>query len=1837
VSHLFCKIKIKTKNIMGQTIIKYNKIMDFKFKESVVPIKKVHSIQFSVLDPKYIEDVSVTKSFYDQTGKKIQSGIFDQTNIYDPVTKQPIIGGVNDPRMGNTMDLENSGSFGHIELARPVYHYGFLNMILTILRSVSYYNSKILLTERDLAYCVRTYKKKKRLKEISKLTSKVKICPITKKPLPLYSKQDLKIVIEHTDPVLQGSFVGKRTLSTLEAYSILEKISDEDVLNLGLNPKFCRPEWMLITMIPVPPPHVRPAVYMSSFQKCEDDLTHKLSDILKSNIALQNVIENNSQPHIIEQFENLLQYHVSTYFDNKIPGQKPSQQRSGKPLKTLRQRLVGKEGRVRGNLMGKRVDQSARTVITGDPNLSMDQVGVPVVIAMDLTIPERVSEHNIQKLQYLVDNGPNKHPGARYVIIYPGPEDQSREIRKIDLKYVKNQITLKPGYVVERHLDDEDVVLFNRQPSLHKMSIMGHRVKVQQEMTFRLNLSCCAAYNADFDGDEMNLHVPQSLVARAEVENLIMVPFNIVGAQSNKPIMGIIQDALLSCSLLTRRDTFIEKTTFMNLIFSVGIVDKNHKNKMAGCPEPCIMINIRKLVEKNVIEKPKNYSSTDNIYYELWTGKQAFSAILPKTLNYSGKSNISTGPEHINTPTDTKVLISKGHLLSGIVDKRAIGSSEGSLIHILFNDIGPLQTKIFIDKIQRIANFWILHNGFSIGIGDAFINDDTMTEVKNILDKVKAKVSKLAQKNLTSTSTAKLEQEINVELNGARDEAGHVILSKLNHNNRFNATVNAGSKGNNLNISQIIGCVGQQNIEGRRVAYGFKKRTLPHYKKNDIGYESRGFIENSYLVGLKPQEFFYHSMAGREGVIDTACKSVTGDTDIIIQENGITIYTQIGKWIDDKMSSENSKQLIQHSKQYNMELLPIDDKCTIYIPTVDENGITSWGLITAVTRHDVSPNLYKITTGSGRSVIVPDTKSLLIWFSETNKFEEVVTSNVKIGNCMPVNFKLDRPPVIYEYVYYGENFELNHENGLFVGLYLADELATITEDSVEIFKGDSRVKEFVDKWFSKKSLKKGSVALTNFLKRFLYNSGSKIVPNEAYSAPDEFVIGLLTAYFNTLGEDSSKTSILATSLKIINGINMLLSRFCIFGEVSIDKEDQFKLDLKTDFKKQNDVILDPIVSIIKIDSKQYPKVYDLTVPSTLNFCIANGLNVRDTADVGYGQRKLVKALEDLSVHCDKTVRDGYNGIVQFLYGEDGIDATYIESQQFDLLNEADFNKRYVTESADPIILKEIELIRNDMNTLLFITSHREPLAVKIADTYLAAPVNVRRIINNCLKVLSDDKSKKLSRIEIIEKVVKLVGNINKHKNQLVAINIRANLASKILFDKKITEKQLDFIVEEIETKFNESIVATGEMVGVIASQSISAPVMQMTLNSFHSSGISTKNVTLGLPRFRELIHISKNIKTPSLTVYLDDTDIVENVKNKLECKYLESFIEKSSIIHKETLSPDESALINVYNFFESDEILSSVGLKIELKNEELEYTNLTLFDIYDIILKDKQIRHNNMTDNIYIMINDDNADKPFLLFYVILEKTDTKDNQDLIDFLKDFQAEFIDKIQLQGLTGISRVFLNEKQMDVWSDKNGFFKNKVRFIETEGSALQQSFLIDGINHKRTMSNNIVEVYEVLGIEAARQTLLNELKMLLSFDGSYVNYRHLSILVDIMTYKGGLMSMTRHGINRIDTGTLVRASFEETCEILLESAMYSQKDIINSVSESVMLGSLPPCGTGSMEILLDENLLKSHKLERSSKKMEVVFEDPDKKDAKEPAKGSKISMKSKVYRPSSPVFL
>ncbi|MEM2145293.1 MAG: DNA-directed RNA polymerase subunit A', partial [Candidatus Jordarchaeaceae archaeon] len=680
--------------------------------------------------------------------------------------------------------------------------------------------------------------------EVTKRASRTSICPHC-------GEKQLKIRLEKPTTFYEETDIGSIRLTPSDVRDRCEHITDEDCRLLGINPKYARPEWMVLTVLPVPPVAVRPSITLDSGVRSEDDLTHKLVDVIRINQRLRENIEAGAPQLIVEDLWELLQYHITTYFDNEMSGIPPARHRSGRALRTLAQRLKGKEGRFRSNLSGKRVDFSARTVISPDPNLGINEVGVPLEIAKILTIPERITEWNIDEMKELVMSGPDNHPGANYVIRSDG--------RRIDLRFVKDRKaiadTLEVGFVVERHLRNKDIVLFNRQPSLHRMSIMAHQVRVMPYKTFRLNLCVCPPYNADFDGDEMNLHVPQGEEARAEAYVLMRVQENILSPRYGGPIIGGIQDFISAAYLLTKKDTFFNKKDTCDLLLAAGHTD---------LPPPAIKSPV-----------------------ELWTGKQIFSILLPKDLNLSFKAKICKRCDTClkeNCPNDYFVLIRKGNLISGVIDKSAFGAGvPESLFHRIVKDYGADQARDFLDSFTRMLTLLITGKGFTMGIDDVDITKEALSRVNEILQESNHKVNELIETykrgELESLPGRTLEETLEMlimqELSNARDKAGDVAGEYLGMQNHAVIMAKTGARGTMLNLAQMAACVGQQSVRGSRIQRGYRNRTLPHFDEGDLTAKSRGFVSSSYKMGLTPIEFFFHAMGGREGLVDTAVRTST--------------------------------------------------------------------------------------------------------------------------------------------------------------------------------------------------------------------------------------------------------------------------------------------------------------------------------------------------------------------------------------------------------------------------------------------------------------------------------------------------------------------------------------------------------------------------------------------------------------------------------------------------------------------------------------------------------------------------------------------------------------------------------------------------------------------------------------------------------------------------------------------------------------------------------------------------------------------------------------------------
>ena len=826
-----------------------------------------------------------------------------------------------------------------------------------------------------------------------------------------------------------------------------------------------------------------------------------------------------------------------------------------------------------------------------------------------------------------------------------------------------------------------------------------------------------AQVHQKFDGDEMNLHVPCSHDSRAEVKELMMVSKCIVSPQSNRPVMGIVQDALLACRKMTTRDVFVGKEVMMNILFIIGKTDQ--------IPKPAIL-------------KP----------IPLWTGKQLFSIVLPKK-RYMTIHRYSGHREDDETPgfshTDTEVLISNGELLSGILCKKTLGTSSGGIIHKAWIEDCPDESCRIISNIQFVANNWLVEVGFSVGVLDCVNSKETQdhvnTLVQNCIQDAHAVINDGIERRVNSNT---YEHSINNTLNRARDSSGRYVQKQLNDSNNMYTMVSGGSKGSVINIAQIMACVGQQNVNGNRIGFGYTDRTLPHFQKYDNTPEGRGFVKHSYMQGLSPSEFFFHAMGGREGVIDTAIK---------------------------------------------------------------------------------------------------------------------------------------------------------------------------------------------------------------------------------------------------------------------------------------------------------------------------------------------------TSETGYIQRRLVKAMEDIRVDFDGSVRNSIGNIVQFSYGEDHMDGSMLIQQTF-----------------------------------------------KNESVYL--PINVKEYLheskrNNTYEPFTDDNPN----------FTKTFNDILRH------------------YDLSSTD-------EGVVTRYEKARVSPGEMVGIVAAQSLGQPITQMTLNTFHAAGISTVNVTLGVPRLKEIINVSKNMKSPSMRIY----PLVKGLEKELRKASLSDFVTCEDVMYRNPPMLFEIEYVKWMGIQTLERSFTDVDWSVvyTIDPDVLGNHGMSMLDITFWI--------NSMYDTLWCSCSDENDEHP----RIVVRLFPNNGGRDDLDKIKQLSKKILGDHSLKKYRFIEQCYADTTE------------NCLSTIGIDLSAVLADKRIDGT---KTTCNDVLEIFNVLGIEAARETLVREIKHVIEFDGSYVDYRHISILVDTMTYKGSIMAITRHGINRTETGVLMRCSFEETVNIITDAALHAEYDPIKGVTENIIMGKTAKVGTGAIDVFVDINKLMS----------------------------------------------
>ena len=1880
-------------------------------------IEPIVGIQLCVFSPDEIEKRSVVEI----------------TNAGTYEGNEPKIGGLFDPRMGvidNGKECRSCGQtnhkcpghFGHFRLARPVYYIQFLPFILNILSCICIRCSKLRIDKNYRSHFLKR-KGEVRWREVLAASKEIHRCGQETEdgcgalqPTRFVREGIARIMAEWDDDA-SGSRSGKQTqiLEVEYVLRLFRKILDEDVDFIGLNRYWCRPDWMICTVLPIPPPQVRPSVIQDNNQRSEDDLTHKLAEIVKTNNTyLQPKIDANAAKSVIDEWTNVLQYHIATLVDNQIPGVAPSAQRNGRPLKSIQQRLGSKEGRIRYNIQGKRVEFSARSVITPDPNISIAELGVPEKIAMNLTRPERVTLFNRNKLYRLIQNGPLKYPGAKTIRRTDG--------RIISLRHVNTkEIVLNLGDIVNRHLMDNDPILFNRQPTLHRMSMMAHRVKVLTGKTFRLNVSVTAPYNADFDGDEMNAHAPQSIEAATELEEIAAVPHQILRPRDGLPVIGIVQDTLVGSYRLTRDSVQFNNREFMNMMM--------WNKRFTG-----------------VLPAPKR----DALH---WTGQQVISQLLPPI-----NLDMMNGGKK-------KVVIREGDVLEGQFDKGIFSKASKGIIHMTYNDYGSKDTVQFIDTLQNTVAQFLIYDGFSVGISDLIADAATKKEMNTKIQEKKKQIETvllevhqdLFDNNTGKTNQSEFEDRAFGLLNKAMESAGEIGQNTLSTENRMIAMVRAGSKGGPINIAQMIACVGQQNIEGKRIPYGFEDRTLPHFKKYDDGAEARGFIENSFISGLTPTEFFFHAMSGREGLIDTAVK--TADTgyiqrqivkameDLVVQQDGTVrdanmnitqfqygedginstkIESQplpISTMTDDEIEKEfglkgvdlsevmgvprgddavlladYTKQIFADRKMLVEEIFRSGRQGSIYSPVNLERLILNIKIKFGL-RPEQKTNLTPANILKGIESVLKKTQGYHAIWAALLRFYLSPTKLILVDRFTESAFD-----TLCE-VLVTKNWQAWVQPGEHVGIIAAQSIGepstqmscqrdTFVQLSTQGGNKTGKVGDIIDTMLAAhagnvKTIGDDSVVLD--LADDYYIMGVSEDEKTSWKRVSQIsrhpANGGLVKVTTKSGRSTTATLSHSFLKRTEKGIAPVLGSDLKVGmRIPIaTKVDQVPLSLietHSGFALNKDFgwlcgmyladgsFRGNAVSICKVDPVVEESIRALAATYSWTITVRNYQGEygpsKDTIIHSTELKDFLQA-EFSSGSYEKTVgattysapREFQRGLLGGYFDGDGN------------VNAARHQIRVGSRSS--------HLIRH-VNRLLsycgFFSVMGEETSVRIPDKVLYT-VNV---LKSYAQQFKDEIGLRLQeKAAALDEIIVYMERENKHDTKeyydkipeagrLIgavgrALDLPGHSRLYGRWEKKesVGRQTLEAYIEVFEaaaasiprtSPIWEDIRALKSAVesNVIWDEIVSldylddpkeyvydftvpgndsfmvddAILVHNTLNTFHLAGVASKsNVTRGVPRLKELLKVTQNPKAVSLTIHLkpeyrNSKEKAREVAQDLELTLLRDMAVKTAIYYdpsdSNTVLKEDEDLLAFYKLFEisssttapteDESVWSKWILRLELNREKMFDKNVTMEDILFVLRR-------LFDTNIRMVYSDFNSQKLVMRIRLTLKSMDDgKSDPSSLDALaayKKFQNKLLNSVIIRGFPGIKAVtFRKGDERFVFDDKEKKYVAKEEYIlDTDGSNFIEAMNHPAVDGSRLYSTHVHDVLGHLGIEATRQILYNEIQTL--FEDGQINYRHLGLLVDVMTRAGRLMSVDRYGINKLDIGPLAKASFEETERILLKAAVFGEIDPITGVSANIMTGQPMRGGTTFTDILLDEGAFLS--LQKNMPEPPVIEKDED----------------------------
>lgn len=1500
----------------------------------------------------------------------------------------------------------------------------------------------------------------------------------------------------------------------------------------------------------------------------------------------------------------------------------------------------------------------------------------------------------------------------------------------------------------------------------------------------------------------MNLHMPQDAESEAELKNLAAVPYQIISPANNTSIIGIFQDSMLGCYQFTRKNVNFTPREAMNLLMMFNGVN-----------------------EKELFSKGDTVTSFD-----------IMSQIMPPlSLKYKTKGfrDDKTDAENYNAILEIK----NGKYIRGQIDKGVVGAGTKGLIHRTCNDFGNMASAKFIDDLQNIVTEYMKSSGFSVGISDLISDKATNDAIIEVITTKKGDVKNIIEQtqigvfenNTGKTNEEEFETQVNNILNQATAESGKIGLKSLGANNRFVTMVNAGSKGSDLNISFMVSCLGQQNVDGKRIPYGFDHRTLPHFTKYDDSPGARGFVESSYINGLSPQELFFHAMGGRVGLIDTAIKTSTtgyiqrrlikGLEDLMVNYD-MTVRSNKNKIVQFVYGDDNIDTVKVENQQIPIVNMSIQDIYAHYALADDTSNtkmLSNILLKNVLARYKSQKKAMDVYNQKYTDMMVTMRKELVNHVFK-GRAEDVVNCPVAfsyvIGNIQGQNnisgsSMVDVTPVeVYELLekYYA-NLEKIHfapPTILFKTLYyyylspkqlllvkrfnlaaLKMLLDTITLDYKRAIVAPGEMVGMI----AGQSI--GEVSTQMTLNSVTYETPIIVRNREGviqkvqigdfieekikiatkteyykdkdttYSEVDEYyempsctedgeicwrqieavtrhpvvnLDGTNTMLKVTTVEEREVVATKAKSfLKLVNGkivpVNgdtLKVGDYIPVSLMPIDFAESKQLDLRD--------ILPPTEYIYASEIEKAKAVMHehhwWTKHSGKTFVLPYKRSDSFVAKVNDKLRNGCASKTGFTPNCVYTKQTNMNnytipekidlnynfGYLVGAYAAEGCmtkfqlsiannDAEYFKPilelcEQWNLTTKVYRHENKIQEgwvSQDLRIYNTVlcrilddfcgKLSHNKFVSDKIIFSNKE-CQLGFMDAYIGGDGTVGRKsktismssvsknllidvqqIMNCLGVYSHIyKSKKqesnnrgtlpenihqqymlnvcgeqnkilaaMLNIKIGYKQENLV-EILKHEHTFYihenAIKIPNEVDGEIEFEERTPDNYSTLLFDKIK-----SIEEVPNTTNYAYDLTILETRTFVTYNglamedTFHFAGVASKsNVTRGVPRIEEILSLSSEPKNPSLTVYLNEEDSTQKDKAKsimymLEHTKLQEIVKSVEICFDpdelNTLIEEDKDTIEQYRVFES---MVGECAGVSMNSDENEKSKWVVRMIMDpeimleknITMDDVNFTMNNCFEGqLSCVYSDYNADK--LVFRIRMveviknnsgkgknkTKVNPLDQTDQIYILKNFQDKLLENVVLRGIKGISKVILRKIKDNVIETNGTYAKQDIWVLDTVGSNLLEVLGLDYVDDTKTFSNDIVEIYQVLGIEAARQTILNELMEVISFDGTYINYHNYSVLVDRMTYTSKMISIFRHGINNDNIGPIAKASFEETPEMFLKAARHADLDPMRGISANVMCGQEGFYGTSAFQVVLD--IEEMQKLEATSEYKPVNVED------------------------------